>query len=405
MNTFELHPLDTLFFRDARPMTAGAGSGGHGAYWPLPTVAHEALRAGLLRLAGELRSGKERSGHNRAQIVTEAFRSLHTHGPFPLRDGILYLPCPADLVEVRDGDHAEWALMSPTAQREGESNLPAILRPVSAKGRPGKGTPPEWIRLADFAATLAGRPPARPKDEKEEELFHVEHRIGIGIEPESGSAKDGALYSAEHLRLAQGVSLWLAAKLSDVKATENRGKQLTDLIGASLQLGGEGRVVRVSESVVKLEIVSPKNVKRIKWVLATHAVFTGGWKPGWVADDGRVMIAGEESGRRSGESRGDWRARLKSQKPIGAKLVAVRCEKPVHFSGWDPFLKDRDGRVTGGAKPTLMAVPAGSVYYFEADSEAEGNKLIAALHNRTRSDFLGEKGMGLGFCGTWESAA
>ncbi len=62
-----------------------------------------------------------------------------------------------------------------------------------------------------------------------------------------------------------------------------------------------------------------------------------------------------------------------------------------------------------------LAVPAGAVYYFEANSTDEARKLAAALHwhgdpkaadfaktikNRRRT-LRGEKGFGLGVCGTW----
>jgi hypothetical protein len=43
-------------------------------------------------------------------------------------------------------------------------------------------------------------------------------------------------------------------------------------------------------------------------------------------------------------------------------------------------------------------VPAGAVYYFEAD---EPETLVDYLHGRTRSDELAEKGFGFGVCGTW----
>ncbi|SPE61229.1 hypothetical protein SBV1_620001 [Verrucomicrobia bacterium] len=58
-------------------------------------------------------------------------------------------------------------------------------------------------------------------------------------------------------------------------------------------------------------------------------------------------------------------------------------------------------------------MPAGAVYYFEADSAEEACKLAAALNwhgseanpttiKNRRSTLLGEKGYGLGVCGTWE---
>ncbi|WP_281289096.1 type III-B CRISPR module-associated Cmr3 family protein, partial [Methylacidimicrobium tartarophylax] len=72
------------------------------------------------------------------------------------------------------------------------------------------------------------------------------------------------------------------------------------------------------------------------------------------------------------------------------------------IGGWDLlYRKDSETARSGGAKATLLSVPAGSVYYFEADTEEDARKLATALHGRCRSDFLGEKGLGLGCCGPW----
>jgi CRISPR type III-B/RAMP module-associated protein Cmr3 len=406
MTAFEIHPLDTLFFRDARPMEAGAGSGGHGANWPLPTVVHEAFRAALLRLAGELRTGKTGDGHGGRKIMTEAFRSLHTRGPFPMDQSSLYLPCPADLVNMETSLPSSvfrfpssvpaasvYALMSPLAAGQGASDLPAFLRPVAAPGRTGKQKPPAWVTAQTFGDLLAGRIPteALPKAE----LYDPESRIGVGIDDTTGAAAEKLLYSAEHLRLRAGVGLWMQAELAGTKPGENRGKSVADLEGQVIPLGGESRTARVMRSAATLDIPKPaKPTKLVKWVLATHAVFVGGWRPGWVdVDTGRVRLKTGETIRRADENREQHRIRLSSLPEIGAKLVAVRCEKPIHFSGWDLG--------EGGPKPTYLAVPAGSVYYFEADDEAQGAALVGALHDRTRSDFLGEKGLGLGYCGVW----
>jgi len=70
-------------------------------------------------------------------------------------------------------------------------------------------------------------------------------------------------------------------------------------------------------------------------------------------------------------------------------------------------------RAEGGAKSTHLAVPAGAVYYFEADSAEAAAQLAAALNwhgadtqpttlRNRRSTLLGEKGFGLGVCGTWQ---
>ena len=65
-----------------------------------------------------------------------------------------------------------------------------------------------------------------------------------------------------------------------------------------------------------------------------------------------------------------------------------------------------------GAQSTHLAVPAGAVYHFETEKDEDARNLAAALnwHGGTngteiknrRSTLLGEKGFGLGVCGTWQ---
>ena len=93
-----------------------------------------------------------------------------------------------------------------------------------------------------------------------------------------------------------------------------------------------------------------------------------------------------------------------------ASLLAALVPKPIPVSGW--ALNLHHGAENPGAKSTHLAVPAGAVYYFEADSAEDAAQLAAALNwhgpeaNSTtiknrRSTLLGEKGFGLGVCGTW----
>jgi hypothetical protein len=180
----------------------------------------------------------------------------------------------------------------------------------------------------------------------------------------------------------------------------------------------------------------------VKWILLSPAIWPaiqggasksgytihahpGGWLPNWVFLDwdpeklvarhndrnGQVMLT-----LRSGKLRRDYsgpRAKrvAESESAIGARLVAAIVPKSIPVTGW-ALANDTD-RPEGGAKSTQLAVPAGAVYYFEADSENEAAKLAAALNwhgneaNSTtiknrRSTLMGEKGFGIGVCGTWE---
>ena len=355
MNALELHPVDTLFFRDARPMEAGAGSGGHGANWPLPPVAHSALRLALLAKAGQVKDKREDKGHHRydrttkkqinnSMIFTEAFRSLRTIGPFPARAGKVYLPRPMDLVPAGDRD---CALLQPVAGRYGESNLPVTwLHPVMAPGRAGKRQLPEWISVENYCRTLEGHAPDQLEAVR---VAESEHRVGIEIDDDTNTTVEGRLYTAEHLRLAEGCSLWLQASLSERAASENHGLGIHDLRGSLLPLGGEGRMVRCEESAAGLNVPRPAGGPMVKWVLVSHAVFMGGWRPSWVDEQtGRVLLKAGDT-QRQGEDRRAWQER------VGPCRVSV--------PGWWPLVSpsrsiSRDGtRASRGPSPPWLPCP------------------------------------------------
>jgi hypothetical protein len=168
----------------------------------------------------------------------------------------------------------------------------------------------------------------------------------------------------------------------------------------------------------------------VKWILLSPAVWPviepdatrninahpGGWLPNWIAQqdvqfEGEAVEAGEVllldgAGREKAR-----RKNLQVGRRIRAKLVAAIVPKPLVVTGW--ALPDEAAGEQGGAQSTHLAVPAGAVYYFEADSADEARKLAAALNwhgsesspttiKNRRSTLLGEKGFGLGVCGTWD---
>ena len=156
---------------------------------------------------------------------------------------------------------------------------------------------------------------------------------------------------------------------------------------------------------------------RVKWVLLTPAIFpainehTGGWLPSWIDHlSGNVQLKAGDTERQPREPRDNWRQRVKNLQPIPARLVAAIVGKPHPVTGFALAHEIAD-RAEGGAKSTHLAVPAGSVYYFACDSAAAATQLAAALNwhggaagttiRNRRSTLLGEKGFGLGVCGTW----
>jgi len=422
MPNFLLEPLDVLFFRDARPMAAGQGTG-HGSRQPLPSTLHEALRAALLYSWGD----KSAEAHSRNNFVKRAstptptnvghgaFQSLRLSGPFlhGLRErqadqddtawsGVpechkhadLRLPLPLDVV-IADRARLEVLHPIPDANAAPFPFLP--VSPVAAT----KDTPSRFWTPLQLAAYLASThtdftPLSRSH------LFEDEHRVGVELTDDTLTAREGQLYAASYLRPRRHTRFWFAADIPD----RRRDKEIALLNQLDFLLfGGDRRLARVWNHghAPKLDISMPDfeahGFRRVKWVLLTPAIFAGGWLPGWVDTDSlsvklRVVQRPERATRRKARCNGlKFDVAADQAPPIEATLVSVCLGRAQPITGWD--------LLNESAKPTQLAVPAGSVFYFECPTPKDAHLLGTALHLRPRSDALGEKGFGLGVCGTW----
>jgi CRISPR type III-B/RAMP module-associated protein Cmr3 len=345
----------------------------------------------------------QRKGETTGKVGTTAFDWLHVWGPFPVKDGeTLFLPNPADLAVV-DGRAWEYFRLIPRA--EGKDNLrhDFLERLPASFSKPSKEPLRAWLPAPTLALYLRGEAVRH----EECRLWSSEHRIGVTIKAETHTAENRGLYGVEHLRLQDDVALRFSVSDPPAhKPTDPREADLTveALVGQVLQLGGEQRFgeVRLAPHELTLPQVTPTDT-RLKWVLLTPAIFSDGWLPGWIDKETgavRLRVINKEDRRdfRRQRRHAGWRydEDADAADRIDARLIAACVNKPRVISGWD-ILHDKNG----GARPTYLAVPAGSVFYFEARSETEAKKLQLALQGRCRSDFFGEKGLGLGVCGLW----
>lgn len=430
MNTILLEPSDVLFFRDGRPMS-GASSG-HGAAWPLPSVVSLALHAALHRadFPGVHAHRRGRSGKY-LETRDRKFGALQSAGPFPVcTDGAAatwFFPRPADAGD----DGALLATPLPTSPA-GASSLRAPCRAaVASIAPPTKDTPASWWSEGAWKAYLGTAqrddPAARPDYKDDSDFADTEHTYGIEISPESGSVVEGAFYSAHYLRLRPGWRLGVLAGGEDKEFQhETHGNDLVRALlngnGREIVVGGQQRICSASLETATRRLPLPIGLTDgfaerdgkllVKWVLLSPAVFPrvgdhpGGWLPSWIArNDGAVRLL-DGPGKNAAERRN-----VPQGRPIAARLVAALVPKAVPVTGYAlPNGADPE-RAEGGAKSLHLAVPAGAVYYFEADSTDDARKLASALNwhgtgsgdhivNR-RSTLLGEQGFGLGVCGTW----
>lgn len=392
MPTYDFIPADTLFCRDQRPLQAGS-SFGRGANWPLPTVLHSAIRTALLAARPEglpkrdPRPGVARYGREHGSLIDPAFQWLNLQGPFPVDEkDVTYYPIPRDLVPSENGQAVRLTIIPNAAL----NNLPRPLTHLAfSPVKPSKEALPDWVSLDFYQSYLKQENPLKKPERVA--LWDTEHRIGVGINPETLTAAKGQLYAAEHLRVRDGVRLRF--RISE----DPHGRERADLDRMALQLGGERRFGQVAKADNELQLPSaPIEGTRVKWILLTPAIFFHGWRPGWVSDDGQVMLRRVDKSRRADRRRlrrdAGWRyeAAKDPAAPISARLVAAVVGKPQVIGGWDTQ-----------AKPTMLAAPSGSVYYFAAENPDEASILATALQGRCRSDYFGEKGLGLGVCGAW----
>lgn len=444
MNTILLQPTDILFFRDGRPMTGALA--GHGAAWPSPNVINAAFHSALHR--AQLDSGGLHKLHahrrgGRGVYASDAqrdrlFGSLVTAGPFPVQHSqTWFFPRPGDLMDATLSP----ALLPTAAFDPIHSSLPDPLEyAVANRLPPGKETGAKaWLSRAAFQRYLE-HTGGELKDGdacNDADFFDAEHTIGIGIDRSTETTgkgeAEGKIYSAHYLRLRDSWQMGVCALAED--KDYHHSQHGCDLVKALLN-GGSHQIIIGGQQRVSTARLAPqpgiplprgktngflqKDDKHlVKWVLLSHSVWPeiaadpsrsisphpGGWLPNWINGGTGDVLLTSGPGVRKAQRKG-----LSHGQAISARLVAALIPKPIVVTGW--ALPDEASGESGGARNTHLAVPAGAVYYFEADSADEARKLAAALNwhgadsnpvtiKNRRSTLLGEKGFGLGVCGTW----
>lgn len=444
MHTLLFDPTDVLFFKDGRPMS-GASSG-HGTSWPLPSSIHSALLASLYRANLQDVHSHAHKAKDPTHSSERKFGSLVHAGPFPVctngKAHTWFFPRPLD-ADFKIDDETEERLLRVIllpvrshASSASASSLPRpLLYPAGNCVPPSKDAPAAWWSEGAWNGYLE-TPPRDPDAgrifvKNQSEFADNEHQYGIAIDPETGSVVSGKFYSAQYLRLRPGWRMGSFANASEGRNPMSTRDLLLEALSATqhtLLLGGQQRTATVEKSMLaRLPLPAGKSTGfherngkfLVKWILLAPAIWpqinghSGGWLPTWIDHaDGRVLLKKCDLERGPRETREAWRKRVAGQEPIAARLVAAVVGKAVPVTGF-ALANEAAGRSEGGAKSTHTAVPPGSVYYFEAETAEDAERLATVLnwhgsdtsysqvHNR-RSSVMGEKGFGLGVCGSWD---
>jgi CRISPR-associated protein Cmr3 len=320
-------------------------------------------------------------------------KKIEVAGPLPCFKEQLFFPAPRDLA-IRAKDWQVFAVR-PRPMVEGcKSNLPAGLLPAMLPDSLAEdfkpAMPPAFWRTdrmdvwlsnpsgAKFGIPEPPKPPAR-RDAKDGYVdgFEQERRTHVQIEAATAAAKDERLFETVGLCFPEDVAV--AAR---VDAGEFAG-QLAKL-RALHPLGGERRLAEWREvtgaeawacpAKVRGALREAKKGSGIRMVMATPALFKGGWLPGWLDEN----LAGSPDGV-----------------SVKLKLVGACVDRWRPISGWSLEHGKR------GPKAARRVVPAGSVYFFELESADAA--ALAGAWLKPVSDLKEDRrdGFGLALWGVW----
>lgn len=376
--TLEVHALAPLLFRDGRPFTAADGTETSAQSMPAPLPS---TLAGFVRTQVGNGLGWDWS---RKETLENA-HGIGVNGPLLVRDGCILLPAPKDAV-IYGADTPEVISLKPFERvPDGAGcDLPDGLVPLEV-GRDEKPATGYALWTTEMMTHwLLGE---KPEKLEKISLPPEEQRTHVGIDPASGRANDGVLYSVAYRSLE-------SSKQHEKPATRWENDHRTWTIRARVTLpeperppervghfGGERRPATVGVLERNHWFCCPNTVRskvkaksRIRLILATPAIFEHGWKPAWLERTGAPN-----------QPAGLGKVKL--------KLVAAAVGRREAVSGWN--LRENAERAV------RWMVPAGSVYFFEV-LEGDPDHLLESWL-RPVSDLEQDRkdGFGLALWGVW----
>lgn len=217
----QFRPVDTWFFRDGTPFSAGSApqEDVKAFFPPHPATVVGALRAALARGRGW--DGQGRWPEELCAVLGDGPTDLGTlavDGPFVLRDERPLFRAPRHLVGTASDSGADSGAWEPKALlRPGQPvqcdlgdgvRLPTLPETGSdwAKVKVGEDI---WLSAEGLVAVLRGELPPQETIFISRRLWSDEPRIGLKRDAGTRTAEEGMLYSTGHVRLESKVSLGL----------------------------------------------------------------------------------------------------------------------------------------------------------------------------------------------------
>lgn len=375
--TWQLDPLDTWFFREAKPFdTIGAPELSSQFPPPAATVSG-ALKTLIGRQKGiDWRQFRPRNNPDEAVHPDYArLAQLQLCGPFVSLNAEPLFPVPAFLLHQATKGYRRLVIgKTPVETDLGKVRLPEL--PADCRNQGFKPMDNAWITREGLERLLAGDLPDPSTIKTAKELYTAESRLGIGRDNQTGCVKadDHLLYQTRHIRPCD--KLGLIAGVAGVEA---------DLKPEAVRLGGEGRMTLLTATGQPLDLPSaptaPAQTTGLILLLLTPADLDSCWRlPGCkpqCPDD-----------RWNGDNK-IWQLTLHG---VELNVQSAILGKPRREGGW--HLAERKSR------RVESLVPAGSAWFCTVSGDRPLQDAIDRLHLSQIGD--GQKlGRGLLAVGLW----
>jgi CRISPR-associated protein Cmr3 len=328
-------PLDSLFFREAKPFNAGEGGFLDSQFPPPAQTLSGAIRGAMGDAIGIDWGNRDKV----KALVGESGDDpspLSFTGPYVFKAQQRLFPVPLCLLHgfskatATEASKAEWQRLLPS-ETEFETDAGKRRLPQPSGNLEGaKQVESGWLELGEMQTVLNGHLPSGYIPA--ENIFVREARAGIGRNNATSVVNDAQLYFTRHLRLKTDMTLGMA--LSGANAPD----------GVTVRLGGEGRLAKLTLSALPSGLAAPKlsgKPKGLILILLTHGDFSGKTQPVW--SDIHPSLA----------------------------CISACIGKAVREGGWD--------YATGKPKPLKSLVPAGSCYFVTV-AETDLAAAVATLH-------------------------
>ena len=352
MSWLFIEPTDVWLFRDGKPFDAGSDHRARSLFPANPTTVQGALRSELLLASGaplpDFGEGETKARDQRSRTISEIIGwpgeipRFTVNGPFVARyeNGryTRYFPAPADMVKPQGTN--DYVALAPLHQPPFQANWPQdSLLPLWARTTSVLTEAKGWVSENDLQTCLnrQSTAPFPIAVHHDEHLFAHESRFGVGLDSQVKRPQEGLLYQVEFVRPRTNVGLLVEVDdsrlIAPIQWPDDR------LLG----MGGESRgahytvVNSYSPPQPQLPPMGQDGKTRLRLYFATPSWFAGGWTTAnwgnWLSGNNLCLVA----------------AAVRRAQPIGGAKI------------------DTVNQAGNFQKTMHRYVPAGSVFFFEAD--------------------------------------